>query len=214
MLTIESELVDLSAVELNPFDYLHRDHADDFFDIADRMLASREILFATPVYWYAMSGRMKTLFDRFTDLLSGRDSAGRGRRLAGCGMWMLAAGTDPDLPPGFEEPFIRSAAYLDIGWRGGCYIPRAIPKPPRGGSPPSRGGSMPRRKRARRPRKAAPPRPAGRGTFRSWRRPRCPRSPSTGHWRAWSPPKPRRPPRSAPRDEAAGAARESASSSW
>lgn len=92
------------------------------------MLAAPAILFATPVYWYAMSGRLKTLFDRFTDLLTDRDSGGRGRRLADRQMWMLAVGVDPELPAGFEEPFRLTAAYLGMTWKGGLYLSTAVPK--------------------------------------------------------------------------------------
>jgi hypothetical protein len=89
------------------------------------MLAARAILFATPVYWYAMAGRMKTLFDRFTDLLSDRDQALRGRALAGRRIWTLAVGTDAEPPPGFYEPFRLTADYLAMDWQGGIYLPAA-----------------------------------------------------------------------------------------
>jgi NADPH-dependent FMN reductase len=119
----QTELIDLSSVDLAPFDYVQPLRQDAFDGVVEMMLASPAILFATPVYWYAMSGRMKTLFDRFSDLLGDRDPNGRGRRLAGRDVWMLAAGTDAEAPPGFDDPFARSAAYLDMRWRGGCYLP-------------------------------------------------------------------------------------------
>ena len=91
------------------------------------MLAAHALLFATPVYWYAMSGRLKTLFDRFTDLLSDRDPACRARRLSGRRMWTLAVGADPELPAGFDEPFRLTAAYLGLVWCGGLYVSTAQP---------------------------------------------------------------------------------------
>ena len=69
-----------------------------------------------------MSGCLKTLFDRFTDLLSNRDPAERGQQLAGRSVWMLAVGVDPELPDGFETPFRATATYLEIKWRGGLYL--------------------------------------------------------------------------------------------
>jgi NAD(P)H-dependent FMN reductase len=92
--------------------------------VVERMIAHRALLFATPVYWYAMSGRLKTLFDRFTDLLSDRDPAGRGRRLAGRSVWVLAVGADPALPAGFETPFRSTAAWLGMEWGGSFYVER------------------------------------------------------------------------------------------
>ena len=117
-----SELVDLARLELRPFDYALPSQPDSFDRIVGRMLAARAILFATPVYWYAMSGPMKTLFDRFSDLLSDRDPARRARGLAGRDMWMLAVGADPEPPPGFEAPFRMTADYLGLAWRGSAYV--------------------------------------------------------------------------------------------
>lgn len=122
MLDRPRELIDLGARTLARFDYDRPSQEDDFDAIAGRMLAHPAILFATPVYWYAMSGLLKTLFDRFSDLLSDRDPEGRARRLAGRDMWMLAVGTDPELPDGFETPFRETAAYLEMNWRGGLYL--------------------------------------------------------------------------------------------
>lgn len=119
-------LVDLSALDIRSFDYTARPD-DDFRAVAERMLEARAILFATPVYWYAMSGRMKTLFDRFTDLLSDRDEGRRGRALAGRQVWLLAVGTDAALPPGFDEPFRRTAAYLGMDWRSWLYLSTGTP---------------------------------------------------------------------------------------
>jgi NAD(P)H-dependent FMN reductase len=120
-LTVPARILDLAPLDLRPFSY-GAGQADGFPSIVDAMLESRAILFATPVYWYAMSGRTKTLFDRFTDLLSDRDERGRGRALAGRQVWMLAVGVDPHLPVGFEEPFRLTADYLGMQWGGGLYV--------------------------------------------------------------------------------------------
>jgi multimeric flavodoxin WrbA len=115
-------LVDLGSKRILPFDYSEPDQSDDFSALADLMLAHRSLVFATPVYWYAMSGRMKTLFDRLSDLLSGRNPERRGRALAGREAWLLAVGSDPHLPDGFERPFQMTADYLGMRWREGFYV--------------------------------------------------------------------------------------------
>ena len=124
LIEIGSDVSDLSAIDIAPFDYGHAARGDGFDALVEQMIAARAILFATPVYWYAMSGRMKTLFDRFTDLLSDRDRARRARALAGRDIWMLAVGVDPDLPPGFDVPFRMTAGYLGLIWRGSAYVAR------------------------------------------------------------------------------------------
>lgn len=115
-------LLDLGSKVILPFDYEAAWQDDDLAEIANLMMAHRSLVFATPVYWYTMSGLMKTFLDRFSDLLSGRDPMRRGRALAGRDVWLLAAGTDPKLPEGFEVPFARTAQYLEMSWRAGFYV--------------------------------------------------------------------------------------------
>ena len=115
-------LVNLHALDIRPFDYADPHQDDDFGGLAERLLAHRSLVFATPVYWYAMSGPMKTLFDRLSDLLAPRDPARRGRDLAGREVWLLAVGSDPALPLGFEKPFAMTADYLAMRWRGAYYV--------------------------------------------------------------------------------------------
>ncbi len=115
-------LLDLASKVILPFDYEVAGQDDEFGEVANLMIAHRSLVFATPVYWYAMSGLMKTFLDRFSDLLSGRDPMRRGRALAGRDVWLLAAGTDPKLPNGFEVPFASTAQYLGMNWRAGFYV--------------------------------------------------------------------------------------------
>jgi multimeric flavodoxin WrbA len=115
-------LVDLATKRILPFDYANSVPKDDFSALADLMLAHAAIVFVTPVYWYSMSGLMKTFFDRLSDLLGERDEARRGRALAERDVWLLAVGTDSALPRGFDAPFAMTADYFGMKWRGAFYI--------------------------------------------------------------------------------------------
>lgn len=84
------------------------------------MIEHYAIVFATPVYWYAMSGLMKVLFDRFTDLVTVRKDLGR--QLKDRRVFLIACGADPDLPEGFEVPFRRTADYLAMKYCGSFYV--------------------------------------------------------------------------------------------
>ena len=117
-----ASLVDLAEKRIRGFNYAEPAPDDDFHQLADLMVAHQDLVFATPVYWYAMSGVMKVFFDRLSDLLSDRDPSGRGRRLRGRRIWLLAVGSDPVLPGGFEQPFARTADYLGMDWRGAFYV--------------------------------------------------------------------------------------------
>lgn len=115
-------LVDLTALGLRPFDYAQPEKDDGLRDLLARMGRTRHLVFATPVYWYAMSAPMKLFFDRLTDVLLDRASRPLGRALAGSNVWLLATGSDSELPMGFAEPFRRTADYFDMVWRDACYV--------------------------------------------------------------------------------------------
>lgn len=64
------ELIDLNDYKISHFDYQHLNRNDDFISLMKRITENYDVLiFATPVYWYSMSGIMKVFFDRITDLL-------------------------------------------------------------------------------------------------------------------------------------------------
>ena len=44
------------------------------------------------------------------------------RDLARRDVWLLATGTDEALPPGFHEPFARTAAYYTMRWQEAFYV--------------------------------------------------------------------------------------------
>ncbi|GAA4013227.1 hypothetical protein GCM10022280_09260 [Sphingomonas swuensis] len=115
-------MVDLSSSYIEPFKYDAGLERDDFHKIIARLLQHQNVVFVTPVYWYAMSGLMKTFFDRLTDLLSNAESRKLGRALAGRNMWLLATGTDDTLPDGFVIPFQKTADYFDMQWQAAAYV--------------------------------------------------------------------------------------------
>lgn len=62
------ELLDLRTLDLRHYEYDPLLNKEDAFQhVVKKLETAQTIVFATPVYWYAMSGRMKVLFDRFTE---------------------------------------------------------------------------------------------------------------------------------------------------
>ena len=114
-----ADRIDLNDVDIQQYEYNRPMDRDGFAKVAKAMVAHRLIVFATPVYWYSMSGRMKALFDRFTDLVTVRKDMGR--QLRGRGMAVLACGSEAQLPDGFEVPFRETAAYFKMDYRGAVY---------------------------------------------------------------------------------------------
>jgi NADPH-dependent FMN reductase len=118
------DLVILAHRQVGGYDYAHANERDDFLPAVDAMLAADRIVFATPVYWYAMSAPLKFYFDRLTDLLE--TAKDKGRALAGRQVWLIAVGTEAVLPQGFEVPFRRTAEYFGMRYRGHAYAQTPI----------------------------------------------------------------------------------------
>lgn len=115
----EATLMNLLDYNIAPYDYDSNYHNDDFLMIAKRMTEADKILFATPVYWYTMSGLMKTFFDRFTDLITIEKPTGRALKGKEC--YILACGAGPEIPQGFEIPFSATCDYLDMEYKEALY---------------------------------------------------------------------------------------------
>ena len=68
---IDHKLVDLLKYNISSYNYTGTyPTSDNFKQLTEEILNHDIIIFATPVYWYSMSGLMKNLFHRFTDLVT------------------------------------------------------------------------------------------------------------------------------------------------
>ena len=111
------DFVDLKQKNIGQFDYQHANKTDDFFPLIREIIGNYDlILFATPVYWYAMSGIMKRFFDRITDLLTLEKETGR--KLRGKSMGAICCGSEALETEGLFVPFEESAAYLGMHYVG------------------------------------------------------------------------------------------------
>ena len=115
-----AELVVLPAFAIGGYDYAHGNEGDGFDTIAHKMVKAEKIIFATPVYWYAMSAPLKIFFDRLTDMTENLKALGKS--LAGKPVWVIVTGTEEVLPEGFEVPFARTAEYFGMSYRGCAYL--------------------------------------------------------------------------------------------
>jgi multimeric flavodoxin WrbA len=114
------DLAILPNVVIGGYDYGHINADDGFAAIAEAMRDAASVVFATPVYWYAMAAPLKIFFDRLTDLTENLKP--HGKALAGKPVWVIATGTEPVLPDGFEVPFARTADYFAMRYRGAFYL--------------------------------------------------------------------------------------------
>jgi len=106
-------IVDLNDYQISYYDYEHRNRTDDFLPLMRDLLFNYDTLvFATPVYWYAMSGILKVFFDRITDLL--KIEKPLGRQFRGKSMAVLSCSNGDHLGDNFWLPFRKSAEYLGM----------------------------------------------------------------------------------------------------
>ncbi len=114
---LKFDLIDLKEKNIAPFDYDFKNSEDDFIPTISEVVEKYDlILFATPVYWYSMSGILKNFFDRISDCLKTEKEIGR--KLRGMSLAAISCGYDQQTVAGFHEPFEYSANYLGMKYKG------------------------------------------------------------------------------------------------
>ena len=114
------DIIDLKTKSIGAFEYDFSNANDDFIPLMETIIKKYDtIIFATPVYWYSMSGVLKTFFDRMSDLLHYKKDLGRLMR--GKNMAMISNSGENDLKNGFTMPFIESANYLGMNYLGNTH---------------------------------------------------------------------------------------------
>lgn len=111
------DVVNLSQYNISYYDYESKNSDDDFLPLIKNIIEKYDtLIFATPVYWYSMSGIMKVFFDRFSDLI--RIEKETGRRLKGKKMAVISNSHDSKIEYEFYIPFRKSATYLGMDYLG------------------------------------------------------------------------------------------------
>lgn len=117
-------LIDLLDHAIHPYSYSADYPKDDrFISIIETVLEYDTVIFATPVYWYSMSGLMKIFFDRLTDIVTTHKQLGR--KMKGKRVFAIATGADALVPEGFEVPFKRTSEYLEMEFVDCMYFPKS-----------------------------------------------------------------------------------------
>jgi multimeric flavodoxin WrbA len=111
------DVIDLSQKRINHFDYEFKNQDDDFNDLFKNIVLNyKTIVFATPIYWYTMSGLLKVFMDRISDFLHKEKDFGR--LLREKQMAVLSCSNEDKLFEGFTMPFVETANYLGMDFLG------------------------------------------------------------------------------------------------
>jgi multimeric flavodoxin WrbA len=119
---LEVEVIDLGRLRLSPYDYEHRNRDDDFEPLMRRVLGHEQIIFATPVYWYAVSPAMKVFLDRLSDLLDVPELLDQGRRLRGKTAFVVCTSIGEEPAAEFIGAFRETFGYLGMHFGGVLHI--------------------------------------------------------------------------------------------
>lgn len=112
------KVIDLATRNISPYDYEHSNLDDDFLPVLDYLLTHDNIIFASPVYWYAMTPQMKAFLDRFSDFLDLEHLKDRGRKLRGKQAFLVATSIKHSLNHAFEDAFKLTFGYLGMEYQG------------------------------------------------------------------------------------------------
>ncbi|WP_346882238.1 NAD(P)H-dependent oxidoreductase [uncultured Algibacter sp.] len=115
------DLIDLNDYKISYYDYEHQNKNDDYLPLMRQLIEKYDkFIFATPVYWYSMSGIMKVFFDRITDLLEIEKDLGR--KLRGKNMAVISCSLGGHLGENFWLPFSQTASYLGMKYLGNIHV--------------------------------------------------------------------------------------------
>ena len=113
---IKADLIDLSKLNIGQYCYENKNEGDDFLPAIRKIAEYDLVIFATPVYWYSMSGLLKTFLDRITECLKTEKETGR--KLRGKNMAAISCGSESTEIEGFFVPFKLTAEYLGMNYLG------------------------------------------------------------------------------------------------
>jgi multimeric flavodoxin WrbA len=116
------EVVDLADQRMSSYDYDHLNRNDDFEPLMQRVLAHDQIIFATPIYWYAVSPAMKIFLDRISDLLELPDLLSEGRRLRGKNAYVVCTSIGDVPSVEFMGAFLETFNYLGMHFGGVAHV--------------------------------------------------------------------------------------------
>lgn len=112
------DVVDIGGKNISAFDYEHKNIGDDFVPLMERTIDHQHIIFASPVYWYAVSPPMKIFLDRISDFLIRPELLDQGRKLRGKTGHVVSTSIEAQVAAPYLDAFKATFAYLGMHFGG------------------------------------------------------------------------------------------------
>lgn len=111
------EVIDLEEKNISGYDYEHKNRNDDFEQLFDYVMEFDQIIFASPIYWYAVSPPMKIFLDRISDYLVIPELLQKGRQLRGKAVYVVCTSVCPEIDSAYLEAYEKTFRYLGLKLR-------------------------------------------------------------------------------------------------
>ncbi|MFD2924713.1 flavodoxin family protein [Halobacillus naozhouensis] len=111
---MEAEKILLKDYDIKPIeDYRHHEAGfpkveDDYKQLIDRMLSHDVVIFATPIYWYGMSGTLKNFIDRWSQSM--KEYPNFKKKMSEMQTYIVAVGGDAPFIKGL--PLVQQFHYI------------------------------------------------------------------------------------------------------
>ncbi len=112
------DIIDIAEKNISPYDYEHKNLNDDFIPLMNHLLNYENILFVTPIYWYAASAQMKIFIDRTSDFLDLEELKEMGRRLRNKSGYVVCTSISDEASQSFISAFKDTFEYLGMNYGG------------------------------------------------------------------------------------------------
>ena len=109
-----ADLINLKEYDIHEYDYENKFDYDDFPGLLNKFSEYETIVFATPIYWYSMSARLKMFVDRMSDLITTKKELGR--QIKGKNFALISTNYDGNLDFDFAQTFKLIANYLHLNF--------------------------------------------------------------------------------------------------
>ncbi len=112
----------LDEYEIHPYSYEHKHKHDDFRPLLERALGYEHLVFASPVYWSAMTSTMKAFFDRITEYMDNEALRERLRRLREKRVSLYSTSAGEKAPRAFVGSFTDTFSHLGLTLAGRAHL--------------------------------------------------------------------------------------------